>query len=176
MKKHVHLVKNTIVMRLKYVGIFFIGMVLSCESDDKTDTKFPESNEPDKSKAENNPKGAVWSGAQFTFTQSSSNVQDKLTDKVWITRSNEGQIYNAVSEPKADKNNSPRGTRWAKGKANDWRTLKFGTFRATVGKPKEVLNQDLVLHLIEDSVYLDIKFIQWGSQKSGGFSYQRSSK
>ena len=104
-----------------------------------------------------------------------ANNQDRLTNNVWITRDNDGgQIYNVVKESSANKNKSPTGTEWAIGTLNELSLLKFKSFRSTVDKPKEAVGKDLVMHLIDDDIYLNIKFTSWSVGKKGGFSYERS--
>ena len=48
------------------------------------------------------------------------------------------------------------------------KALKGGNFGSIID------GQDLVLHLITDNIYMDIKFTSWKSGKGGGFSYERS--
>ena len=127
--------------------------------------------------------GTVWTGANKTFTKSDganpteAANQDRLTNNVWITRGNNGgQIYNAVKESGANKQNSPIGTKWAIGTLDDIQSLTFKKFRAAVGSPKNVPGKNLVLYLEDDDVYLSVKFSSWSSGKKGGFSYTRSTK
>lgn len=103
--------------------------------------------------------------------------QDRITNKVWITRGDKGQIYNAVSESIAKQDTSPAGTEWAIGTTADLENLTFQNFRNADPdkKPKNLLGKDLVLHLIEDNLYFDIKFTTWTQQENGGgFSYTRT--
>ncbi len=124
----------------------------------------------------------IWTGATLTFTKSSggdptlASQQDALTDNVKITRGNTGgQIYNIVTESGYDKESSPAGTEWSLGTVDDIDNLTFEPFRAaTGGKPKDVVGQNMVLHLITDDVYISIKFISWATKKAGGFAYERS--
>ena len=124
----------------------------------------------------------IWSGATLTFTKSSggdptlASQQDALTDNVKITRGNTGgQIYNIVTESGYDKVSSPADTEWALGTVDDIDSLTFEPFRAaTGGAPKNVVGQNLVLHLITDDVYISVKFISWAAGKAGGFAYERS--
>ena len=125
----------------------------------------------------------IWKGDKITFTKNNStdpineSNQDRINDDVWITRGNNGgQIYNVKNETSASKYNSPAGTEWALGSTNDISSLIFNNFRSAVSKPKNVVGKDLVLHLIKDNIYLDIKFTSWSQGKLGGFSYERSSK
>ena len=100
--------------------------------------------------------------------------QDRITDNVWITRGNDGgQIYNAVVENTANKDLSPIGTEWAEGTLDNLENLSFDTFRNTTS-PQEAVGKNLVMHLIEDELYIQIKFISWDTNREGGFIYQRS--
>ena len=137
----------------------------------------------------------IWTGATLTFTKSSggdptlASQQDAITDNVKITRGNTGgQIYNIVTEAAANSSVSPAGTEWALGTSvspagtewalgtlNDIANLTFEPFRAaTGGKPKDVVGQNMVLHLITDDVYISIKFTSWATGRAGGFAYERS--
>ena len=122
----------------------------------------------------------IWNGPLKSFTKTDgSNAneetnQDRLTAKVWITRGNNGgQIYNAAQEDKSDKYKSPIGTEWAVGNINDLDKLIFYDFRIAI-QPKNVVGKDLVLHLIEEDIYLSVKFKSWSQGQKGGFSYERS--
>ena len=127
------------------------------------------------------PSYTLWSGNIKTFTKNDDvdpNIaenQDRLTPNVWITRDNDGgQIYNTAKESSADKSKSPIGTEWAIGSIDQLSTLKFDSFRSAVDKPKDVIDKELVLHLLEDDIYLTVKFKSWSQGKKGGFSYERS--
>ena len=111
-------------------------------------------------------------GADFTLESN----QDRITSNVWITRGNGGQIFNIAKENSADKGDSPVGTLWAKGDINNIDNLTFQPFRLGVGQPKAVVGLDLVLFLVEDNVYLSVKFTSWSQGQKGGFAYERSSK
>ena len=94
---------------------------------------------------------------------------------MWITRRNDGgQIYNIAKENISDKNSSPVGTEWAIGSLDDIGSLNFTKFRSAVGSPKDVVGKNLVLHLIEDDIYLSVRFTSWSNGQKGGFSYTRS--
>lgn len=131
------------------------------------------------------PTFTIFTGDKITFTKENGADptdpanQDRLNDDVIITRGNSGgQIYNIAQESEFNKDNSPIGTEWALGTSTDIQSLSFGKFRATVGDPKSVVGKDLVLHLLEEDVYVDVKFTQWtsGSTNGGGFAYERSSR
>lgn len=138
---------------------------------------------PDGGMQPTDPNLTIWDGPKIVFTKSDGSDptnavnQDKITDNVWITRGNSGgQIFNIKVENSANKTNSPTGTEWAIGTTSNLSNLTFAPFRAAVVSPKDVVGKNLVLHLIEDDVYLDIKFNQWSQQKAGGFAYDRSSE
>ena len=52
--------------------------------------------------------------------------------------------------------------------------MTFTNFRAAVGKPKDVVGKNLIMHLIDDNIYLSVKFTSWSQGKQGGFAYERS--
>ena len=122
----------------------------------------------------------IWNGPLKSFTKTDgSNAneetnQDRLTAKVWITRGNNGgQIYNAAQEDKSEKYKSPIGTEWAVGNIDDLDKLIFYDFRIAI-QPKNIVGKNLVLHLIEEDIYLSVKFKSWSQGQKGGFSYERS--
>ena len=99
--------------------------------------------------------------------------QDRITDNVWITRGNGGgQIFNIKLSQSSNKNNSPLDTEWAIGDKDDRNTLTFLPFRQ-VGQPKSLINTNLVVHLITDDIYLNVRFTSWSSGQLGGFAYIR---
>ena len=124
----------------------------------------------------------IWNGpVKFFEKKDNTNQlekanQDSITENVIITRGNSGgQIFNIAKENEADKYKSPIGTEWAVGNLNQIDSLVFKDFRLTV-KPQYVVGKKLVLHLIEEDIYLSIKFKSWSSGKKGGFSYDRSTE
>ena len=125
----------------------------------------------------------IWKGTSITFSKADgadhnqASNQDRLTSNVWITRANDGgQIFNIVKESAANKNSSPAGTTWSIGSINEINSLSFTNFRAAVGKPKDVVGKNLVMHLVDDNIYLSIKFTSWSDGQKGGFAYSRSTQ
>lgn len=135
----------------------------------------------------------IWNGPSITFTKASfadttlAENQDRLTDKVWLTRNNTAGIYNASVENFFDQpvqvidSISPAGTAWAFGSGADYESLTFDTWIKTIeqrpaGPDNNMLDRPMVLHLIEDDIYLDIMFTDWGvgSGSGGNFTYVRS--
>lgn len=125
--------------------------------------------------------GAIWDGSTISFSKAQgadpndSANQDRITDNVWLTRGNNGgQIINIRREDSYNKQDSPVGTEWAQGTLDEISSLNFRPFRAAVGSPKDVVGKNLVLHLLDDDIYLRVQFTQWSQDKDGGFAYERS--
>ena len=123
----------------------------------------------------------LWTGAATTFNKpdgSNPNLeenQDRIAENVWITSENTGgQIFNIAIYNSADKTESPVGTEWAIGTLEELDNLTFDYFRNAISRPKTVVGKNLVLHLIEDDIYIYVKFTSWSQGKRGGFSYERS--
>ncbi|MFL2639211.1 MAG: hypothetical protein ACJ0OB_03160 [Flavobacteriaceae bacterium] len=152
------------------LSLFIILFVSSCSSGDDS----VENNSSDTT---------IWSGSKITFTKSDGSDpteaanQDRLTSNIWITRGIDGgQIYNSAKESSATQATSPAGTKWSVGTIDQVSTLTFNNFRTAVGKPKDVVGKNLVMFLVDDKIYLSVKFTSWGQGKGGGFAYERSTK
>jgi len=124
----------------------------------------------------------IWDGPLKFFekkdntSQHEKTNQDSITENVIITRGNNGgQIFNIAKENEADKYKSPIGTEWAIGNLNQIDSLVFKDFRLAV-KPKSIVGKKLILHLIEEDIYLNVEFKSWSNGKKGGFSYERSTE
>lgn len=127
----------------------------------------------------------IWDGPTVVFekddgadwTQAAS--QDRLTDNVWLTRANIKGLFNIAKESDYTDFVSPEDTEWAYGTMADLATLDFDTWENTNGSvPPSMVGEDMVLHLITDDIYIDIKFTYWASGMQGGqggFAYERSS-
>ena len=160
---------NKIHIKYSYLLIVILTLI-SCSSDDEqvpVDTTS----------------STIWKGTSITFSKADgadhnqASNQDRLTSNVWITRANDGgQIFNIVKESAANKNSSPAGTTWSIGSINEINSLSFTNFRAAVGKPKDVVGKNLVMHLVDDNIYLSIKFTSWSDGQKGGFAYSRSTQ
>ena len=124
----------------------------------------------------------LWEGAPLTFSKQNggspteAESQDRITDNVWLTRGDEGILFNAVGENSANNASSPAGTEWAQGSFSDLQTLEFTPFRSACpgAKPKNVVGIPMVLHLIQDDIYIEITITSWAQGKVGGFTYTRS--
>ena len=107
--------------------------------------------------------------------------QDRITDKVWITRRNSGSVFNFFEESFA-RSSSTIG--WA-----DNATPVFGPLPAYSSPLSDVFGggssmssitgNTVSLQLIEEDRYFDVAFSSWGSGNgnnngTGGFSYTRN--
>jgi hypothetical protein len=127
----------------------------------------------------------IWTGPTAIITKANFadiNVegnQDRITNNVWITRGNSGGgVFNIFTESNYTKYISPADTEWAFGVTANIGTLTFDDFQHTHNdNAPSIVNQNMVLHLISDDIYIDIKFTSWteGPENGGGFSYERSS-
>lgn len=129
----------------------------------------------------------VWQGSKITFTKADNADwtqeanQDRITDNVWITRADYYGIFNIVVEDYYTRAlNPPSDTQWAIGTTADIGSLTFQNWedmKDSCPYPDSIVNQDLVVHLITDNIYIDIKFTAWSIyDNGGGFSYERSTK
>ena len=124
----------------------------------------------------------TWTGATTTFIKANyadwtlATNQDRITDNVWITRANNQGIFNIVTESSYTDFSSPADTEWAIGTTANIGSLTFQNWKDTSGsEPPSLVNQDMVVHLISDDIYIDIKFTSWQSGGAGGgFTYERS--
>lgn len=132
----------------------------------------------------------VWTGPTTTFTKvdfadwTLEANQDRITDNVWITRQNFRGLFNIAIESAAGStyvpdNPAPSDTEWAYGTTANYSSLAYQNMSGLIGENfSTVVNdgQDLVVHLITDDIYIDLKFISWtsGAENGGGFSYMRS--
>lgn len=132
----------------------------------------------------NEPEGesfTVWSGANITFSKadgadpSLEENQDKISDNVWLTRADKGVLYNAKVEASATSN--PAGTEWAVGTIDQLASLTFGNLKDVMNERLNNLpGTSLVLHLLEEDVYLQVDFTSWSTGGKGGFSYSRATE
>lgn len=156
-------------------------MILSCSDDNGNDDGYDDPNNP----TDPNDTYTIWEGDNITFTKEEGTDpnlpenQDAITASVAITRGlNGGQIYNIIEESSANKELSPKGTKWAIGEVSNIANLNFRNFRDAIGNPQNnIVGKDLILFIEEEEVYISIKFLSWGQgQGNGSFSYERSTE
>ena len=126
----------------------------------------------------------LWTGPPVTFVKDNYadytlfENKDYITNNVSITRRNNQSIYNATVESQySGADGSPIGTEWAVGSISDGvENLVFANFVTTVeNNPTSYIGVPMVLHVIEDDIYIDITLESWtGGNNGGGFSYTRS--
>jgi len=134
------------------------------------------------------PPPIIWSGAPITFSKASNADhtleanQDRITDDIWITRANNMGIFNIKAETAYTKTVSPAGTEWAFGTTANIASLNFQVWAAAVNfNPRNgMVGQDMVVRLISENIFIDIRFLNWVDGMSGGggggFSYTRSTE
>lgn len=129
----------------------------------------------------------IWTGPKTTFTKmggadpTDPANQDRITDNVWITRGATRGPYNIRTESAFVDTVSPADTEWAVGTTADIGSLAFFDFQGLIlgtfgsGNIQNAVGQDLVLHLISEDIYIDLKITEWGGAASGGsFAWERS--
>jgi hypothetical protein len=142
----------------------------------------------------------VWSGLSVTFTKADgtdprlAQNQDRITNNVWISRDLAGGLFNAAAECDSSgctytNDFSPQDTEWATAlfpansnktiAATNWPNLTFVNWESAYNNQVGVYildpaYRDVVVHLITDNIYLDLRFLAWTSRGGGGFSYQRA--
>jgi hypothetical protein len=137
----------------------------------------------------------VWSGFDVAFSKpefvdpSLPENQDRITDNVWITRGTNRGLFNARVEGGYSEGISPQNTEWATAlipanageqiAASNWADLTFDDWvnayggEGTMLLPSRLLNNNAVVHLIMEDVYLDLQFTTWGGA-GGAFAYERA--
>ena len=120
----------------------------------------------------------IWDGPTLGFTNFTSSDVDRITPSVWITRGSSRGIYNAVVEVGYAHSLSPVGTEWAYGELTNYSSLVYKDWEdwfggSAGGGPLSTVGKDAVLHIIPEDIYLSLRFTWW-NQRSGGFSYDRS--
>jgi hypothetical protein len=130
----------------------------------------------------------VWTGPAITFTKADdadiglAANQDRIADGVWITRKDRRGLFNVAREVGYEAGfayaTPPTGTEWAWGTTADLPHLVFSTWRHwNGGDPRSMVGKSAVLHLLEEDVYLDIRFLSWtGQDAGGGYSYERATE
>jgi hypothetical protein len=108
--------------------------------------------------------------------------QDRITNSVWLVRSNEfmAPLFNYRQEavPNLASGTSPLGTEWAMGPTADQdpATPVYTNFSDSTGNNEQLLSgQTLSLHVIEEDIYFDVTFSSYTYPSAGGgFAYTRT--
>lgn len=127
--------------------------------------------------------GTIWAGERITFTRAADvdhtqeANQDRMTDNVSLTRADRRGLFNIQQEASFNNSSSPADTEWAFGTTADIANLNFTNWRASHNNnAPSIVGQDMVVHLITDNIYVDIKFTEWAAGDAGGgaFAYERT--
>lgn len=117
--------------------------------------------------------------------------QDRIFDKVWLTRGKNGGLYNAYDQVAFNRDlgnyeaqrQNPTGTLWAVGSIENLSELTFAPinewgqkFRPDRSNEEgHLLNKEMVLYLTETKEYYSFIMTDWGQGgENAGFSYTRS--
>src|SRR5262245_46053620 len=124
----------------------------------------------------------IWNGPRITFTKLRGQddklpqFQDRITPRVWLTRGNNGGLYNVRQETPFMRGVSPVDTEWAFGTTADLPNLKFANWLFYHGLcPPCQEGRDAVVHLISEDIYIDIKILSW-PRASGNVTYERATQ
>jgi len=120
---------------------------------------------------------AVWTGPTINFTQTSTARSDVIVaGKVVLTRGSRDVLYNTAAGETSAGGVSPADTEWAFGALANYSTLSYQTLASlrNGNLGARILNQAMVMHLINEDIYLSVKFTHWGEHLAGGFAYTRS--
>jgi len=186
---------------LRFALLLSFTAIVACDGDDKSEDTASALNDDSDETSDTTDGGElpdnVWSGSTITFTLANGSDptleenQDRITDNVWITRSPVGgPIYNAAVEDEPTEEDladmepdGPVGTEWAEGSLSSALDLSYGSLKDIGGGGRgafqQLVGKDLVMHLIEDDVYISVSFTSWtagSSGERGGFAYERSTE
>jgi len=124
----------------------------------------------------------IWNSANIDFAKGSGvdwtleENQDRITNNVWITRKDQGPVFNIFTY--SGHSSSNNDIEWAYGTTANYSTLTYYTDikDLTDSSMPSIVDKDVVLHLLVDNIYLDMVFSSWGSDDGGTFSYTRASE
>jgi len=126
----------------------------------------------------------IWNGPPLDFSkaafadQNLPSNQDQIVSSVHLTRASVMGLFN-IAQESSFITPGPSGTEWAFGTTDDIGSLTFLPWRDWHGdNPPSAVDRDAVLHLIEDDIFIDIRFTEWGQGNFGGgsFAYTRSTE
>ena len=125
----------------------------------------------------------IWTGPRLAFMKpagaspTSPEAQDVITDTVILTRGDGNILYNIAQEMRVRPSSSPQGTLWAMGTTADLQTLEFEPLKeAANSRMQDLPGRDMVLFLVDENIYIDLRFTNWrsGRGNGGGFGYERT--
>lgn len=127
----------------------------------------------------------VWNGPVMTFTKAAfadptlASSQDRIVAGTWLTRANSRGLYNIAQEASYTHFSSPANTQWATGSLANYATLTYTDWETWHNSdPPSMVNTQAVLRLVNENIYIGIRFLSWGvtSGAGGSFSYERTTK
>jgi hypothetical protein len=122
----------------------------------------------------------IWNSGNYTFEKTYPGHADEITSHTHITRLDFGFIFNAVYQ------SGPSGggtgclpvsnIEWALGDVNDWASLTFVDYVPIpdCASAPNIVNLPLVMHLIQENIYLQVTFSYWQQGGGGNFTYTRT--
>jgi len=119
--------------------------------------------------------------ADFAHEYTPPSPYDEISSAVHIKRGATRSIYNVVTESSydAENNTSPADTEWnidGWDDLSDVATRTYNTFYVTLDGEVglNVVDAELVMHIISEDRYFKIKFTYWQQGGGGGFTYDRT--
>ncbi|MGO8678169.1 MAG: Ig-like domain-containing protein [Limisphaerales bacterium] len=120
----------------------------------------------------------VWTGPTMNFSKSAATPSDVIiAGKVVLTRGNNQVLYNTAAGETSAGSSSPADTMWAFGALTNYAKLSYQSLASLRNGDLagRILNQPMVVHLVNEDIYLSVKFTAWAQHLSGGgFAYTRS--
>jgi hypothetical protein len=120
----------------------------------------------------------LWTGPTTSFAKSAATPSDVIiAGKVVLTRGGRDVLYNTAAGETSAGQNSPADTEWAFGALTNYSKLSYQSLESlrNGNLAARILNAPMVMHLVNEDVYLSVKFTQWARHLSGGgFAYTRS--
>ncbi len=96
--------------------------------------------------------------------------QDRISDKVWLTRADTKPVFNIVEHEFYHSNMT--SVLWTGGVTSDLGT--YDTYHDAIGDGSAMASNTYGIHLVEEDRYFDLDFITWSQNNTGGgVSYNR---
>jgi len=160
--------------KLLHAGAFLLVLALGAAAEDGADLNGLGGRLP--SQKVFDPPATVWDAGSLTFTKPPSS-SDCITAQTCLSRIT--VLYNTVTGTVSGHLPcpgylGPTNTEWAYGHISQWNTLVYDKlYNINSCAPPTMVNQPLVLHLISENIYLQVRFNFWNSGSSS-FSYART--
>ena len=123
------------------------------------------------------PAPTVWTDPNINWTKSVTTPSDTiLAGKVVLTRGTRDVLINTAAGETVAGLASPKDTLWAFGDIGNFASLTYQSLESlrNGNLAARILNQPMVVHLIDENIYLSIRFTTWGQFGSGAVAYTRS--